>query len=130
MEKGECFERQTTIADWCQSDRCKLYYTKTGIVPAEYLGLLSAANILSERAKRGLRLFEKSYPFWAIEAYKANERTFEKAESEYSAKMNEPETDDSLGLNNGGDSDAFAAVEQQMGIVPKQKQLPTYPGQQ
>lgn len=108
-----CFTENTTLDIYCRPDRCKLFYTKEGATPVEFNGLLQAAQILGERSKRGLELFELTFPFWAIESYKANERALEKAEAEYTAKQNEDEEDDSLSISKGGDSDAFAAIEEQ-----------------
>lgn len=83
----------------------------------EYLGLLHAASILSEKNKCGLEKFEPSYPFILIEGYKANERAFATAESEHLAKIGkEDKDDDSMSLDKGGDSDAFANIEKQFGL--------------
>lgn len=114
LSQGECFQQDTTIEIHCKPDICKLFYTKEGAIPAEFLGLLQAANIFGEKNRCGLEKFELEYPFWAVEAYKSNERTYGKAEAESNAKQSKTgDEDDSLAIDKGGDSDAFGNIEAQ-----------------
>lgn len=82
-------------------------------MPVEFFAPLMAANMLGERQRAGLEKYELNFPVWAIEAYKANERTFAKAEGEHNAKIGQGEEDDSLSISKKAkdeDSDAFADI--------------------
>lgn len=82
--------------------------------------MLRAAMLFTDRHKRGLKKFEKQFPFWAIEAYKANERAFDRAEAEKTSKIGkDKEGDEALSMDQGGDTDTFANIEKQFGIEPK-----------
>ncbi len=111
----------TDLKTHCNAEKCKFFYTKESSTPAEFKGCLHAALKLQEKAKRKTELHESDFPFWAIMAYEANERAFEKAEAEYNETRIKPQTDDSASIDKTGDSDVFGNIDDELGISKAQE---------
>lgn len=109
-----------TLETYCLADRCKFYWTKEGTIPLKFMGLFEAAMLMREarlgELKRLFAYYEHNFPAWAIEAYKAAERAFRVAENEIGAESPEEREGGGTGkkFTDGGDSDAFAVLENQI----------------
>jgi hypothetical protein len=108
-----------TLETYCKPTRCKLYWTKEGTIPTEFTGMFEAAMMLREARLGKLRdefkYLERTFPGWAVSAYKAAERSFRTAEAEINAETPEERQEREEGggrrFADGGDSDAFARIE-------------------
>jgi hypothetical protein len=109
------------LKTFCHSKGCHLFYTKEGSIPGEFQGCVSASDVLREKKERGLKMRENDFPFWAIEAYKTSERSFDKANAEYQESRKEGEPDESLSLDQGGDTSTFDNVMESLGIKNQSK---------
>lgn len=120
--EGEVFLNNTDLKTHCNPEKCKFFYTKTDSTPPEYRGFLQAALTFQENTKRKTETHESDFPFWAIWAYKANERAFELAEAEYNESRLKKPTDDSASIDNEGDSDVFGDIDAELGISKAKKE--------
>lgn len=94
---------------------CKLFYTKPDSTPPEFFAFFQAAMMIREARIDELRheveLYELTYPFWSIEAYKAFERAVRVVEAEAADDPKGENVKNDLSIEQGGDSGAFARVE-------------------
>lgn len=111
---GESAKRGKPVKEICNPKGCRFYFTKPDSTPLEFVGFFQAANLLREARLGELRnqfeFYENSFPFWAIEAYNAQERAFRLIEIEMSEdpKGEKSKEDKKLNAPAGG---AFAAIE-------------------
>jgi hypothetical protein len=82
----------------CSPDACKFFYTQSDSTPDKFFAFFQAAMTMREarlcELYDELSYLEKTFPFWAILAYKAAERAFRKVEAEEAAKDPNKKTSD------------------------------------
>lgn len=91
-----------TLENFCNAEKCKLYYTKTSAIPAEYLALVDAAARMRDRFLAANMLDLDPYLWWEAEAYLAQERARRVIDNE-----DDDEKPTSLEDDLKGDSGAF-----------------------
>lgn len=110
MIEGECARKGKTLDEWCKPDGCALYFTKKGVTPVEFQGLMDAAFVCRARQKAGLDLTRYPMPFWAEKAYLLANGIFSQVENEYD------DDDDVVGRPKftKGDSGVFALINEHL----------------
>lgn len=86
-----------------------MYFTKAGITPIEFRGMMQAVFILRAKRNGKLKLHEELFPHWAEQAYMLGNAVFNQVEQEEMESVGgEGESD--FALKGKGDSGAFSAI--------------------
>jgi hypothetical protein len=97
----------------CDAESCKFFYQRPDSTPIEFEGLFEAAMYFRECRLDNLddefAQLWRTLPFWAVQAYKAFERSFRIVEAEQSGKDPNKGAND-MSIKPTG-STAFAAIE-------------------
>lgn len=91
-----------TLENFCNSEKCNLFHTKTSAIPPQFLALVDVAARMRERFLAANVLDLDSPQWWETEAYLAQERARRIIENE-DGEENQSSIDDDM----KGDSGAF-----------------------
>lgn len=112
---GRCARTGRTLEDYCHeaAGGCDLYFTKAGVTPLEFRGMMQAVYMLRARQNGKLDLYQHLYPYWAEQAYMLGNQVFSQVESE-KMETDEDNKPNQFALTGKGDSGAFSAIYEYM----------------
>lgn len=113
---GPCARMGRSLDEFCRpvESGCKLYWTKDGVIPLEYRGMMQAVSILRAKEKAGLEKHEHLFPYWAIRTYLLANQIFMQIEMEQTESDDDQPAGNAFAITGKGDSGAFKDIFEYM----------------